>query len=457
MAVVLERKVAAQGATTSVTLSATPAAGQGVLVVVARRDKGNVRNATVSGGGATWTQIYRHMIGGSTYDQTIEVWKGTGFTSAGPITQVSPSNAQLSAFHIDGNVNAAVAQLGPVGPNGDDYRIGPSTLVPAGSAVIGVIGVRWTYPATVPNVKVPAAGWSTVVASGEIDGWQQFYTLYRNTTVEETHRLETTDANTPAAVVQIVVPPTPLPGAIQYVGTSQDESTNPSDPTSELACPAGVIAGDLLVALVGVGQSTGNAITPPAGWTKLGGDYLVSGSGANAHRGSLFTKVATNAEPATYVFSHDPGYSFGVLGAYRGVQLAGFQLAGSGYVFEAPNVHTGGAATFSNGPLEKAALVQLSYCTRYSVGASTWNVAGGVRRNAGERYLHVDKALSNVASPHTPPNHSHNDYYHAWAAATVILKEAATGPKLQLGSAKVDKLYLGSTAITTAYLGTTKL
>lgn len=214
----------------------------------------------------------------------------------------------------------------------------------------------------------------------------------------------------------------------QFVGTSQDESTNPSDPTTELACPPGVVAGDRLVALVGVGQSTGSQITPPDGWTKLGGDYLASGSGANAHRGSLFTKIATGSEPATYTFTHDPGYSFGVLGAYRNVALAGFQLAGSGYIFEAPSVHSGGAAAFPDGPLPGGVAVQLSYCTRYAPGASTWNVASGTRRNAGDRYLHVDSQLTNASTPYTPPNHSHNDYFHAWAAATIVFRDVPFVP-----------------------------
>lgn len=208
MTSVLEQKASGQGSTVSVTLTTMPTASQGALAVIARRDNANDYNAVVSGGGATWTRIYKHMVGPSTYDQTVEVWKGVGFTSTPTVQAVSPVTSHLTVFHIDGDVNLATVERG-ADWGADGSKIGPTKSVSGGSAVIGVIGSRYGYPAIVPNVKVPADGWSSVVASGEISGWQQFWTLYRNTSVTEDHHLEANDANLPASVLQIVVPPMP--------------------------------------------------------------------------------------------------------------------------------------------------------------------------------------------------------------------------------------------------------
>lgn len=64
--------------------------------------------------------------------------------------------------------------------------------------------------------------------------------------------------------------------------------------------PAGVVAGNLMVALLHTGAASAPIITPPTGWVSRGtGTLIVSGGEL---RVEAFTKVAGGSEPAGYGF-----------------------------------------------------------------------------------------------------------------------------------------------------------
>jgi hypothetical protein len=88
-----------------------------------------------------------------------------------------------------------------------------------------------------------------------------------------------------------------------------------SSTTTTLTCnkPAGVVSGDVLVAIIGYYNPTA-PITPPSGWTL--GD---SGSnGANA--GAWYWKVAGGSEPSTYAWTFaGEDESHVIAAAYTGI------------------------------------------------------------------------------------------------------------------------------------------
>lgn len=89
-----------------------------------------------------------------------------------------------------------------------------------------------------------------------------------------------------------------------------------SSTTGTLTCnkPAGVVSGDVLVAIIGYWNSAA-PITPPSGWT-------LGDSGANGgNAGAWYWKVAGGSEPSTYgwTFGGSVDESHVVLAAYTGV------------------------------------------------------------------------------------------------------------------------------------------
>jgi hypothetical protein len=108
------------------------------------------------------------------------------------------------------------------------------------------------------------------------------------------------------------------------VTTARDSTTGgkAKTPILSIANPAGVVAGDVLLASITLGGS--GTITPPAGWALVRSDV----DGRNL-RQSIFAKVATAAEPGQHVWTlgaASPGV--GILAAYGGATLPAAASAG---------------------------------------------------------------------------------------------------------------------------------
>ncbi len=99
--------------------------------------------------------------------------------------------------------------------------------------------------------------------------------------------------------------------------TAKDSTTGGRAKTSiiSVAHPAGVVAGDVLVASITLGGS--RTLTPPAGWTLVRSDV----EGRNL-RLAIFAKAATAAEPAAHVWTLSAAVpSVGIIAAYGGPSL----------------------------------------------------------------------------------------------------------------------------------------
>lgn len=85
--------------------------------------------------------------------------------------------------------------------------------------------------------------------------------------------------------------------------------------------PSGVVANDVMIAIIAKEGNTGNA-TAPAGWTLIAGSDLAGGTARN---GTVFYKVAGASEAASYSFTLGSGTNHvaAAIVAYSGVDVSG--------------------------------------------------------------------------------------------------------------------------------------
>ncbi|HSR44476.1 MAG TPA: immunoglobulin-like domain-containing protein [Acidimicrobiia bacterium] len=119
----------------------------------------------------------------------------------------------------------------------------------------------------------------------------------------------------------------------------------PSGTNINLPVPAGVVAGDLLIAQVAYSANSTGSITPPAGWNLI---HLLKHPTSGIMQG-LYWREATASEPAQYGFllvSGATDAASGAIGAYSGVNMAspidafGGQVNGLTTSLVAPSITT---------------------------------------------------------------------------------------------------------------------
>jgi Bacterial Ig domain len=143
------------------------------------------------------------------------------------------------------------------------------------------------------------------------------------------------------ATVSITV--NPAGAGISFVGVSS--AANPTATTLTVAAPAGVSAGNVLLAAVHVrGQP---AITPPAGWVLVRQEQ----NGSNM-RAAVYYKVATGSEPGSYTWTFASSQAAaGGITAWSGVSTTtpidahGGQVNASSNTITAPSITTTTANT----------------------------------------------------------------------------------------------------------------
>src|SRR5574340_515251 len=107
--------------------------------------------------------------------------------------------------------------------------------------------------------------------------------------------------------------------AITRVGVTSTTTVGGSSASSiDVAVPAGVVAGDVLLAQVAVRGGSGTTISSPSGWTQL----LLDNSGSTIRQG-IYYRIAGATEPASYTFTFSSSQrAAGGMVAYRGVDNA---------------------------------------------------------------------------------------------------------------------------------------
>lgn len=257
-----------------------------IYVVVSIRTTSSQTVSSVSGAGLTWN--FRSARNSGTSAVRVEAWYAIASSplSAASITVTLSAAAKftLVAFGISGANTAS-----PFDPNvsipasADGNSATPSTTITTSNSndfIIGALAAQGTVTAT------PGSGF-TVIAT----------------------------PSTSTTIGFIGASSGNSPGSIALRAASS--ANNAGGATSlTISTPAGVLAGDVMIAQVTVRGGTGTTITPPAGWTKIRSD-----NSTTTLQQAAYYRVAGSSESASYAWSFGASSlkASGGIAAYIGV------------------------------------------------------------------------------------------------------------------------------------------
>jgi hypothetical protein len=137
-------------------------------------------------------------------------------------------------------------------------------------------------------------------------------------------------------------------GAITFLASSSNNGGGSAVTSLTIARPAGVVAGDVMLAQINVRGGTGVTITPPAGWVLVTNGRINS---TTILAQAVYYKVAGASEPVNYAWSFTSGRASGGIAAFRGadnttpVNIANGQFNASSTNINAPSITTTSANT----------------------------------------------------------------------------------------------------------------
>jgi len=191
---------------------------------------------------------------------------------------------------------------------------GPLSATPTATATATRIATATsTATATATSTATPTA---TKTATPTATGTR---TATATSTATPTATVTATSTATATATRSVTPTPTvtPTPSVITYVGSSALADYSAPVTTVTINLPAGVEAGDILLAQIVVWDASGSdLVTAPSGWAIIRLDAV---SNANKITSWLYYKVAGADEPASYGWTISSQWAAGVMGAWRGV------------------------------------------------------------------------------------------------------------------------------------------
>ena len=152
----------------------------------------------------------------------------------------------------------------------------------------------------------------------------------------------------------------PAHSAITYVSVSTAVANSNSLTINK---PAGMLANDLMIAVLGQRNQNANPIASSAGWSRINGTNDAANLGVD-----VYWKLATAAEPASYPWTFTKSARIaGTIMAFRGVNTT-FPILASGSRINTPASTTYTAPSISTGVVSNAMLVAI-YARTNAAGA----------------------------------------------------------------------------------------
>ena len=280
----------------SVAVELTPAAGD-VLVLVTPGASGGGHATAVTGCGATWTKN-----AGATDADVIEVWVGTGASSAGPVTLTASADTNgrgVHIFHLTGTSSAVAHGITTEG------TLTQSTLpqmAGPGQIVIGASYTSQSYAAAMQATS-PATGWvenpgmHTLVAGAR---WTR--SVYRVPAAVESHSITVASGTTPFGSLIVIGD---LPGTVERTNlliapslerTGAGGWSGGDTVTRDNGQPSHVVAGSYYGAVVGSTPAISTKVPASAGLPYTASAYLSRSSGTRDCAVTVHFYDAANVE-----------------------------------------------------------------------------------------------------------------------------------------------------------------
>ena len=177
-----------------------------------------------------------------------------------------------------------------------------------------------TQTATATSTATPTAT-ATATATNTATPTATATGATATTTPTATATATATNTATPTATATgATATATPTPSAITFVNASALADYSAPVTTVTVGLPAGVEAGDVLLAQIIVWDAIGTDLpAAPLGWNSIRHDF-VTNSG-NRITSWLYYKVAGPSEPTSYAWTISSQWAAGVMGAWRGAAV----------------------------------------------------------------------------------------------------------------------------------------
>ncbi|HYW24872.1 MAG TPA: N,N-dimethylformamidase beta subunit family domain-containing protein, partial [Terriglobales bacterium] len=206
--------------------------------------------------------------------------------------------------------------------------------------------------------------------------------------------------------------------------------TGPTQPTflakstiannTQVAPPAGVVAGDLLLAELEIDSTTTSAVTGPPGWTKLQ-DVLAGASVGQPFHFQLWYKIATTHEPIQYVWNVPAG-------VYVDLGVSDYYNVNPTSPIDASSAVDSGATTKpSTGSITTTSAGDMLVAFFADANNVTWTAGSGMTKRFDYDGNESQDAIQAAVGPTGAKTVTNNDQFNgATAAMLVALKPLQT-------------------------------
>ena len=221
-------------------------------------------------------------------------------------------------------------------------------------------------------------------------------------------------------------------GGIAFIGTptTYDNAGGAGTATLLVNAPAGIVAGELLVAWLALGGTSGSISAAPSGWNLLksitdNGNAL--GGAATSIQGALYYKWATASEPTSYTWTTSAAGTKNAVTVFRVTGVGAFRNSGA-------ISYTGANATSFAAPAVavNSGDVMLNF---WAVGDNTptnqpaaYTVPSGFTPifNRGVSSKGTAAVIDNTVGASTVPTLSGGTAADTWVAASLVLAPVST-------------------------------
>ena len=299
-----------------------------------------IRHDSTSNGNQITSWLYDKVAGTmepASYTWTIAPQYAAGVMGAWRGASASPIDQSSGATTNSGNPSVAAApSLTPSTDNelqvyfyGSQNNLAPTimeseALAPRANDPSTKEGFTIAYG----DLAAPSAGTPSATYPASASASRGFPVLTAQAVLLIPSNVPPPPTTTPTATATPGAPTaTPTPASvITFVGAGPLTDSSSPVATLTVSRPAGVTAGEVMIAQIVVFDASGTNMPSASGWSLIRDDSIGS-AGSNQMTSWLYYRVATASEPGSYTWNLSPQYAAGVMGAWSGTSALPIDLS----------------------------------------------------------------------------------------------------------------------------------